>query len=97
MLDELVRDLTCRTKPMAKSEVRRRIKEYAEKYSNREETFYSTIVNSDTWKEWIDYQEKEEKEMKFDVWESTECNMLSNRHFKEFIKWVKNKKIIKRK
>lgn len=87
-LGMLVRDLTSVSYPRSKSEVKRRIQEYADDYANREESFYSTIVGSDVWKEWIELQEKE---LKFDVWESTECNMLSLRHFEAFIKWVKNK------
>jgi len=56
----------------------------------REETFYSTVVSSDAWKEWVALEERKNK---WDVHESTACNMLSKEHFEAFIEWVGNRKI----
>lgn len=52
-----------------------------EKYTS----FYQTIVSSKEWTEWRKVAEKKG----FDVEESTECDWLSEDHWKAFIRWVK--------
>lgn len=51
-------------------------------------TYYETIVKSDIWKEWTKYAQDN---LLFDMPESIECGWLSNKHWEEFIKWVRNK------
>jgi len=52
----------------------------------QEPTYYSTIIKSDIWHEWTKHQEKV---MEWDVWESIECNLLSEGHWKAFCEWSK--------
>jgi len=61
-----------------------------DEHEAREETFYSTVVSSDAWKEWVAIEERKNK---WDVHESTECNLLSKEHFEAFIEWVGNERI----
>lgn len=51
-------------------------------------SYYSTIVSSQIWQEWIKYCEENPK---WDIHESVECGWLSMGHWEAFINWVKNK------
>lgn len=61
-------------------------------------TFYRTITNSPQWSEWYREQRKRFKkfcednkseEPMFDTDESQEIGRISQRHFQEFLKWIK--------
>jgi hypothetical protein len=54
--------------------------------SPRNSTFHQTVVNSPEWQAWVEVQEKE---MKWDVWESIETRWLSPGHFAAFLEWVR--------
>lgn len=51
-----------------------------------QESFYHTVVRSQQWKKWVKYNEKE---LQFDVHESIECDMISEKHLQAFFKFIK--------
>jgi len=49
-------------------------------------TFYSTIVNSPQWQQWV---KENETNPQFDVHESMETGWLSQAHFQAFLEYCK--------
>jgi hypothetical protein len=55
-------------------------------------SFFTTIINSPQWKEWVNYNEQIPK---FDVYESMECGWLSEKHFQAFMSFYTNSAVPK--
>ena len=65
-------------------------------------TFYQTILDSHQWKKWYKEQHKRVKELCedgayekfiFDIDGCQETGQISQRHFQEFLKWIKENNI----
>lgn len=54
------------------------------KQHTKKETYYSTIVNSSIWNEWKKHCEET---MEWDLHESIECGLLSDKHWQAFLSW----------
>jgi len=53
--------------------------------ANSNENFYKTVISSQQWIKWVDYQEEQ---MEFDVHESIECGVISEKHFQAFLEFI---------